>query len=187
MPWVIDNMGLDAEKEAIQLDPISERYRKQTTEYHVMLKTLQQARFEGIWKPCLRYLYRWGDKVFVTDRGSESNMGLALDVGVFNISPRHRNPLGRQRYYIFKSADNRLFPSRRVRELENGSLLASIGFPNNQLINVEGKSRDQLGAVYRTVNTDNSISRVPAVIFVRQSDERNLPELDLFLMKNESK
>jgi hypothetical protein len=150
MPWVIDAMGVEAEKEAIKLDPISDRYHKQTTEYHVMLKTLQQARFEGIWKPCLRYLYRWGDKVFVTDRGSESNMGLALDVGVFNISPRHRNPLGRQRYTIFGCADVRLFPSRRVRELENRSIVASIGFPNDQLINVVGKSRDELGAVCRT-------------------------------------
>jgi hypothetical protein len=128
MPWVLDAMGDDAEREAIKLDPISDPYRKEITTYHVMLKTLQQARKEGIWKPCLRYLYRWGEKVYVTDRASEVNMGLALDVGVFTISPKNKMSLGRQRYEPCQIADIECF---RVDGCENwrmGVFMRRLGF-----------------------------------------------------------
>lgn len=94
-PTAIDGRN----KDAFALNVISEPWVKQdNTGYTVMLKTLQQARMEGIWKPCLEYLYRWGSRLYCTDRGSETDMALPLDVGVFNISSQTQKPLGRQRY-----------------------------------------------------------------------------------------
>jgi hypothetical protein len=93
-------MAIDARnKDAFELDVISEPWVKSDdTGYTVMLKTLQQARLEGIWKPCLEYLYRWGNRLYCTDRGSETDMGIPLDVGVFTISSQTQRSLGRQRY-----------------------------------------------------------------------------------------
>jgi hypothetical protein len=97
--WMTDTLREHHGLEAIRLDPISNAiYRRKITPYHVMLKTLQQARFEGIWQPCTTYAYRWGDKIYITDRASQDDLGLVFDVGVFNISPQNNFRFTRERY-----------------------------------------------------------------------------------------
>ena len=98
-PEVIDDCGHP--DEVIRLDPISDPwYSKGITAYLVMLKTLQQARMEGIWKPALSYVYKWGDTVYMTDRGSRTNMSHALDVGVFTLAEFQDRQLKRKRYIL---------------------------------------------------------------------------------------
>lgn len=98
-PEVIDACGHP--DEVIRLDPISDPwYSKGITAYLVMLKTLQQARMEGIWKPAMSYLYKWGDTVYMTDRGSRTNMGHALDVGVLALAEFQDRQLNRKKYTL---------------------------------------------------------------------------------------
>lgn len=82
---------------SINLDPISDSWSRDTSAYHVMLKTLQQARMEGIWIPALEYFYKWGDEIFRTERGSRRAMGHISDIGIFTLSP-HLAKSNRQRY-----------------------------------------------------------------------------------------
>jgi hypothetical protein len=116
----------------MKLDVISDPWVKyDSTGYTVMLKTLQQARAEGIWKPCLEYLYRWGKRLYCTDRGSETDMGVALDVGVFTISSKTQESFRQQRCLtVLADSDSRLFPSRQVRNITLGENMTTIGFPS---------------------------------------------------------
>src|SRR6202023_4414742 len=64
-PWALDALRDTEDTAIMELDVISDPWVKyDTTGYTVMLKTLQQARAEGIWKPCLEYLYRWGKRLY---------------------------------------------------------------------------------------------------------------------------
>lgn len=79
--------------DAIRLQSASEPWIEgNVTAHHIMLKTLQQARMEGIWKPCLSYTYRWGDQLWTTDRGSRRNLGITIDVGIFRLSADKNSP-----------------------------------------------------------------------------------------------
>jgi hypothetical protein len=75
-------------RDAITLTAISEswRMREEVTEFQVMLKSLQQARMQGVWEPCLKYLYKWGDSYVAVARGSDTNMYNTLDVGAYTFS-----------------------------------------------------------------------------------------------------
>jgi hypothetical protein len=96
--WMTDTVREHHGLEAIPLDPISNAiYRTKITPYHVMLKTLQQARIEGIWQPCTIYAYKWDDKLYITDRASRDDLGLVLDVGIFTISQKNNFPFTRKR------------------------------------------------------------------------------------------
>lgn len=95
--WMKDTLREHHGLEAILLDLISNAIYRKITPYHVMLKTLQQARFEGIWQPCTAYAYRWGEKIYVTDRASRDDLGLVLDLGVVNISPQNSHRFTRER------------------------------------------------------------------------------------------
>jgi hypothetical protein len=78
--------------ERIPLAMIAERWpRDHRTVYLVMLKTLQQARKEGIWCPSVGYEYNWGGKVWRTDRGSKWDLRYVLDVGVLSLSTEYQN------------------------------------------------------------------------------------------------
>ena len=100
-PWALDALRDTEDTEIMKLDVISDPWVKyDNTGYTVMLKTLQQARAEGVWKPCLEYLYKWGKRLYCTDRGSETDMGVALDVGVFTISSKTQESFRRQRCLI---------------------------------------------------------------------------------------
>lgn len=131
--WMKDTLREHYGLEAIPLEPVSNAvYQKKITPYHVMLKTLQQARFEGIWQPCTAYAYRWGDKIYITDRASQDDLGLVFDVGLFNISQQNRFRFTRERCVpalCFTYA--RLFPSEKVREISEGTLFATLGFPRS--------------------------------------------------------
>lgn len=99
-PFKLSPTAINAgDADTFELNVITDPWvQHDNTGYTVMLKTLQQARMEGIWKPCLEYLYRWGKRLYCTDRGSETDMALPLDVGVFDVSSQTQKSLGRQRY-----------------------------------------------------------------------------------------
>src|SRR5262245_35743372 len=87
-PRIMDT--LNAEK-CFELTPASDSWKMGAiTEFHVMLKTLQQARVQGIWEPCLAYYYKWGNEVYISPRGSPIDMRWALDVGVYTIAEDQR-------------------------------------------------------------------------------------------------
>jgi hypothetical protein len=63
-PQFLDDESI---KETIILEPQCHPYfRERKTSYLVMLKTLQQARYQGIWKPCSKLLYKWEGKMWET-------------------------------------------------------------------------------------------------------------------------
>jgi hypothetical protein len=144
----------------IQLDPISEIWKfKEITAYHVLLKTLQQARLEGIWKPAFSYLYRWGDRICWTDRGERNRMFNIFDVGICVVDSQQEMPLNRQRYATHVAIINkRLFPSRQVRELKNGSLMAALGFPNARAEGPNMKSGEEIIRAVSTYLCPNAVS-----------------------------
>ena len=83
----------------IELDRISEKhYGKEVTPYLVMLKTLQQARMEGIWEPCFAYVYKWGDTTFATPCAGRTTLRSTLDVGGMIISPSNSVIVNRQKF-----------------------------------------------------------------------------------------
>jgi hypothetical protein len=132
----------------IELTPLTEKWnRNEITDYIIMLKTLQQARMEGIWKPCLQYRIKWNGESYVIHRSSKENMNGPLDVGVL-MSSKGIKGLKLKRYFFNREKLMRLFPSTRVREIQNGSILAAIGFPSTTPINESMKSHEELVEVY---------------------------------------
>jgi hypothetical protein len=99
-----DNKGKNAksgltEREQVELDRISEKcYGKEVTHYRVMLKTLQQARMEGIWEPCFAYAYKWGDTTFATLCAGRTMLRSTLDVGLMTLSPNNSVNVDREQF-----------------------------------------------------------------------------------------
>ena len=112
-PQFLDDKSI---KEAIPFEPLCHPYYKaDRTPYLVMLKTLQQARYEGIWKPCTRLFYKWEGKIW---EGEYPSHLAKWDFGVCRLSRTNGVEFHR----------NTMFPSLRVGELENGDVLAALGF-----------------------------------------------------------
>lgn len=93
-------MPLDEIQEGVPLEMISNRWTKrQSTEYLVMLKTLQQARMEGIWIPSVKYFYNWNGRITCALRGTPGDLGNILDIGFLSAArPQHKSPPTQTRY-----------------------------------------------------------------------------------------
>jgi hypothetical protein len=90
-----ENLGGDA----CELEWLTDRYRQRpVTAYHVMLKTLQQARMEGIWRPAMDYEVKWGNTFYLSTGGGISSLLDPTDVGVFSASPTSAATLERKRF-----------------------------------------------------------------------------------------
>jgi len=90
-----ENLGGDA----CELEWLTDRYRhRPVTAYHVMLKTLQQARMEGIWRPATDYEVKWGNTFYLSTGGGTSNLLDPTDVGVFSVAPTNETTFERKRF-----------------------------------------------------------------------------------------
>lgn len=65
-----------------------------------MMKTLQQARMEGIWISHDHYVYIMHGKLWKSVRGFRNNMSRILDVGVCALAPTQSAP-NREMYCLF--------------------------------------------------------------------------------------
>jgi len=122
---------------------------KKITPFHVLLKTLQQARVEGIWVPANYSWYKWNRRFECMQAVTRGSAGRLFDVGAFTLAEETMgdNGVKRETLNLQEVAEGRLFPSRRVNELELGDLLAGLGFPGSEAI-PGGKSREQMKAVH---------------------------------------
>jgi hypothetical protein len=86
----VHDLSYNEARERIPLDVVSNKWTKDVRdEYLVMLKTLQQARMEGIWFPAQEgYEYKWADKVFPAAKAVSWDLRLLLDIGVFKVAPQ---------------------------------------------------------------------------------------------------
>ena len=95
----VHDLSYNEARERIPLDLVSNKWTKDLRdEYLVMLKTLQQARTEGIWIPSQGgYEYKWGDEVFSAAKAVSWDLRLLLDIGVFKVAPQSTPPVKKTR------------------------------------------------------------------------------------------
>lgn len=97
----LHDLSFHEARERIHLDLVSNKWTSERDEYSVMMKTLQQARKQGIWVPQQGgYEYKWGDKVYSAAKAMTWDLRLLLDIGVLHLSPQSSGSAGRTRLLI---------------------------------------------------------------------------------------
>jgi len=79
------------------LEPLLDRWSSEFTARYVMMKTLQQARTEGIWIPATIWDIRWGDELRWRPMAIKGDLCGILDVGICTLSEGQGKKLNRQR------------------------------------------------------------------------------------------
>jgi|SRR5271170_550054 len=162
---------------------LADRWNDRARMRRVMVKTLQQARYQKIWEP--------HGSAFVPPLDNSHGFALvgiirpeplsaALDVAALLVAQSNPVSFTRERYFSFQMAINirRIYPSLHVKDVKRNELFAAVGFPSStpspEGKKQKGKSEQELRAVAMCISCcvdEDSISHTRIINLLRPSDE----------------